>query len=445
MEIFDTIIIGSGATGVTLLHELKKRNVICLEAHAMPGGCAGYFMREGRPLNAGATTLSGIAFDGPLKIFLDRHELSVKLTKKDPGLIVHTKRGILRRFSNNEDWIKEQEQYFPECNVRDLWTELHALNKLAWNLTRASALWPPRSMRDLSKLAFNDTTKKLRALPLLLQSFEKVFLKGDYPEDYRQMLDELLMISTQSLAKDVPALIGIMGLCYLEDTWYPEGGMKKFWTDMTAPVKDRIRYRVKVEKITQEGGGFRVSTSKGFYFAKTVISTIPVWESEKIAQGAFGEVPHETEGQGALTAYFLYDGGEIEAYHQIHAQITGASAHSVFASASEGTLTVSTHIRLPFERQTELWEKEFTELVSQTFPQLVNLRLNGVGDPKTFHRFTGRESVGGLPHTLRRNFLTYPKHATKWKQFYQSGDTTFPGQGIVGVMQGAMNLAQRIS
>jgi phytoene dehydrogenase-like protein len=445
METIDTLIIGAGATGVTLLHELKGKNTICLEAHSLPGGCAGYFMREGRPFNAGATTLSGMAFSGPLKTFLDRHHLSVKLTKKDPGLFIHTNRGVLRRFSDNEEWIKEQERFFPDCEIRELWTKLHSLNKLAWDLTSASALWPPKSLADLSALAFIDTTKKIKALPLLLKSFSKVFLRGEYPAEYRLMLDELLMISTQSYAKDVPALIGIMGLCYLEDTWYPEGGMKKFWTDMTGPVKDHIRYRVRVEKIEKEKDGFRVSTSKGSFLAKTVISTIPVWETDKIAQGAFGKVPLETEGQGALTAYFLYDGGEIPPYHQIHANIPGASARSVFASASEGTLTLSTHIHLPCERQKEIWEKEFTDLVRRTFPQLLNLRLAGIGDPKTFQRFTGRESVGGLPHTLKRNFLTYPKHGTKWEGFYQSGDTTFPGQGIVGVMQGAMNLAQRIS
>lgn len=444
MESVDTIIIGAGATGVTLLHELKDRSTLCLEAHSMPGGCAGYFMREGRPLNAGATTLSGMAFQGPLKTFLERHKISVNITKKDPGLIIHTKRGVLKRFSDNEEWIIEQERLFPECDVRKLWAKLHVLNKLAWDLTQASALWPPRSISDLLKLAFTDTLKKIRALPLLVRSFEKVFLTSDFSEDYRQMLDELLMISTQSYAKDVPALIGIMGLCYLEDTWYPEGGMKKFWTDLTAPVKEHIRYRVKVEKIDKKDDGFLVSTSKGQFFAKTVISSIPIWESQKIAPDAFGKIPHETEGQGAITAYFLYDSGEIDPYHQIHTTITNAGARSVFASASEGTLTLSTHIHLPFERNKEIWEKEFTQLVSSTFPQLENLRLVGVGDPKTFSRFTGRESVGGLPHTLRRNFLTYPKHATGWRGFYQSGDTTFPGQGIVGVMQGAMNLAQRL-
>lgn len=445
MEKVDKLIIGAGATGITLLHELKGPSTLCLESHALPGGCAGYFLREGRPLNAGATTLSGIAFDGPLKTFLDRHGVSVKLTKKDPGLVLHTKRGILRRFSDNEDWIKEQEKYFPECDVRGLWTRLHTLNKLAWDLTSASALWPPRSLSDLSRLAFTDTFKKFQALPLLTQSFEKVFLRGAYPDDYRLLLDELLMISTQSYAKDVPALIGIMGLCYLEDTWYPEGGMRKFWTDMTAPVKDQIRFKVKVEKIEKIPGGFRVFTNKNTYLAKTVISTIPIWETKKIAEGAFGDVPRETEGQGALTAYFLYDDGEIAPYYQIHETITDAGARSIFASASEGTLTLSTHIHLPFERKTEIWEKEFTDIVRRNFPELKNLRCVGIGDPKTFQRFTGRQSVGGLPHTLRRNFLTYPKHATKWNGFYQSGDTTFPGQGIVGVMQGAMNLAQRIS
>lgn len=444
METVDTIIIGAGASGITLLHELKHQNALCLEAHTLPGGCAGYFLREGRPLNAGATTLSGMAFDGPLKIFLERHKLSVKLTKKDPGLILHTKRGILRRFSDNEEWIREQEKFYPESDVRALWTRLHPLNELAWDLTGASALWPPRSLSDLMSLAFTDTLKKIQALPLLLRSFESVFLKGNFSDDYRLMLDELLMISTQSRAQDVPALIGVMGMCYLEDTWYPEGGMRKFWTDVTAPVKERIRYREKVEEVIKENDGYRVTTSKGNYFAKTVISTLPVWETTKIAPEAISDSPLETEGQGALTAYFLYDGGEIPSYHQIHAQISGASTHSVFASASEGTLTLSTHIHLPFERHKDLWEKEFTELVKKTFPELQNLRCAGVGDPKTFKRFTGRESVGGLPHTLRRNFMTYPKHGTSWKNFFQSGDTTFPGQGIVGVMQGAMNLARRL-
>jgi phytoene dehydrogenase-like protein len=69
------------------------------------------------------------------------------------------------------------------------------------------------------------------------------------------------------------------------------------------------------------------------------------------------------------------------------------------------------------------------------------------GTPKTFERYTGRQSgyVGGLPFLYGMNPWSIPGHTTQLQNIYRVGDTTFPGQGLVGVVAGSLALDQQIT
>ncbi|MCA8938661.1 MAG: FAD-dependent oxidoreductase, partial [Planctomycetes bacterium] len=56
---YDVAILGAGIAGMASAARLQARGLstIVLEAHAYPGGCAGYFTREGFSFDVGATTL----------------------------------------------------------------------------------------------------------------------------------------------------------------------------------------------------------------------------------------------------------------------------------------------------------------------------------------------------------------------------------------------------
>jgi phytoene dehydrogenase-like protein len=68
------------------------------------------------------------------------------------------------------------------------------------------------------------------------------------------------------------------------------------------------------------------------------------------------------------------------------------------------------------------------------------------GTPRSFQRYTGRQFgyVGGLPFLYGMNPWELLDHRTSLSEVYRVGDTTFPGQGLVGVVAGALALDQEL-
>ncbi len=470
-EYADTIIIGAGASGLGMARLLEgKKEFLILEGHSLPGGCAGYFSRGKFHFDVGATTVSGLAHEGPVRKMKELTGFDPDIIKIDPGIDIFFQNKKISRFEDPHLWAQEC-QKIESKPLMIFFQQLHELNQICWGLSQESALFPPKNFNDLKILVGHNFLKKFRLLPLFLQSFESYFNLHQYGEAFRSLVDEILLISTQGKASQVPAFIGVMGFSYPEDVWYPCGGMKHFFEDLALPFKENILYRTRVEGIQKNSEGYLVKTGRGDYRCKTLISTLPVWDTE-ILLGKISKKKESLRDEtwGALTAYYkikLSSHGN-SLYQQLHQRLSLSGSASLFLSLShpddrlrapEGfqTLTVSTHIKYQDyqrailegrkERRHE-WEKELEGILKSHFAsRLLDLELVGFGDPDTFVKFTGRSrgSVGGLPHSLRRNILTYPKSKGPFSGFYQLGDTTFPGQGIVGVFQGALNLYPRLS
>jgi phytoene dehydrogenase-like protein len=465
----ETIVIGAGASGLALTHLLRglHQEVLCLEAHHLPGGSAGYFSRGKFAFDVGATTLSGMDNNGPLKRFLEMSKLSPSMRKIDPGIVIGFKGKKLRRYADTSSWVNEQNILFQHQDLDALWNRLQSVNVKAWQIADASSDWPPYDANSFMRLFSSKLPAKLSLLPYLLTSFEEKFDLRKAPPEFKRFLNELLLISTQSTMERVPALMGVMGLCYPEDTWYPNGGMRGFFQQLSAPIKDFINFGTVVLSIRRVKDFWQVETANKTYSCRRLVSTAPIWNTYGLL-GVKIDLPEEKESWGALTGYYKIKlkAPQESLYHQVHCdKISYGGSGSLFLSLSHPedmlradgvsqTLTVSTHIR--HEKYLEaikanrsemrrIWDEEFKEIISIYFGEdLLNLESVGLGDPDTFMKYTLRERVGGIPHSLRRNFLTYPKNTLPFPNLYQLGDTTFPGQGVVGVIQGAMNLSRRI-
>lgn len=469
----DTIIIGSGAAGIAISQLLQHSGVdlLCLEAHSLPGGSAGYFRRGKFTFDAGATTLSGLQNNGPLSRFLEICQLKPELKRIDPGIVFGVGHHRLARFADQKLWVEEQKRVFPQVHLEEMWQELDRDNQFAWSLVKDSAAFPPKSFSDLIRLTSHPISK-LKLIPLLTQTLEQRLSKYKLTPAYKKFLDEILLISTQAPLNKATALMGIMGLSYPEDTWYPMGGMRGFLDSLTTNLDGKILYRHPVKAIQKTDSGFIVFTEKGEFRCKRLISTLPVWNTQRLLhfESRLPKINYSSEGYGALTGYYRIKlkSKPASLYHQVHKSgIAHASSGSLFLSLSpiedtkrhDGesvTLSVSTHIRhrdylhgIQVDRKTmrATWDKQFATIISHYFgEEMVELENLGIGDPGTFERYTLRAQglVGGLPHTLRRNIFTFPHQSTGVKDFHQIGDTTFPGQGIVAVIQGALNLWERL-
>jgi phytoene dehydrogenase-like protein len=123
------------------------------------------------------------------------------------------------------------------------------------------------------------------------------------------------------------------------------------------------------------------------------------------------------------------------------------------------TMSVNMHIRPErFEAVGEgaayiAWKERVTlevlEAIRRSVPELADLRTEycEVATPRTYRRYTGRSQglVGGIPLSRAIFPWKYPKSVTPFRGLSAIGDTFFPGQGLPGVVLGALALRRRMA
>ncbi len=492
----ETVIIGAGVAGLALscLMAKNKKDFITLEAHSLPGGCASFFQRDSYMFDVGATTLTGFFQQGPLQTFYQRCGLDHSLLQPVTSGITVSPDGIsqLQQTANLQQWISDQANFYTQIHqqhLAQLWIKIDQLNTLAWQAIDQFQYYPPYHLSDYLKLFTEKIFLKLKLAPLLLQSFSHYFAKELKPilaadARYAHLIEELMLIASQNTPEKTPALLGVMSLRYPKDLWYHRGGMGGFSRHIfshTLKMKGQVKLNEKVLNIRQKNNGFEVITHRHHYHCQKIVSSIPIWNTQKLAPTLFAtgytqKVNKLKAKWGAVTGYYLLnfkDSGPERLYHQLHLKkpLRYCGSRSLFFSLcsvndqirglenpQQRTLTVSTHIDLdefyqiyPSQKSiTDLkktWDQEMKEAIQQYFQaQLIEVINYGIGDPMTFEKYTSRHqgTVGGIPHELMSFLGQTPGFQTGVKNFYQIGDTTLPGQGVVSVITGALNLYDRV-
>jgi phytoene dehydrogenase-like protein len=304
--------------------------------------------------------------------------------------------------------MNELSDKFPHLNHRPFWKRVFQINEEGWKVLRN--LYSFKSIRLLPNLFFSTD--------LMIRRFQL--------EDpsYLELLNGILLISAQSHASRVPFLVGAMALAYPSSCYAPEGGMKGLMDFFQEEMKEHgvdLKLKTKVDKIPD-----------GF---------------DKV----FSNVPSYKEGEGmwgALTIYFGVKSEIHEPYHQVHVDrmnyFVSFSLVDDLSRAPAGyqAVTISTHVPPEYVRD-ELIEEIMNDFLKR-FP-VSDVKYFTTGTPKTFERYTGRLKgyVGGIPLLLGK----IPKLDTVFpsKKLYRVGDTVFPGQGLCGVVAGALLLHRRLT
>jgi phytoene dehydrogenase-like protein len=477
----DYLIIGAGFSGLSLAALLAKsgKNVICLEAHSLPGGCGSFFKREGLTFDVGATTLSGLQGGFGLELFFQQLGSRPEMQRCQLGMVIKQGEKTIRRYCDHQQWLAELNRNFPDYNHKNSWEKVAKINQLAWSLTPDSRHYPPRSWHDLLALSSNNLSAKFSIFPYIFKSTQTAFFEKRPKQDYTEFLNEQLIISAQGYIDRVPAMIGAMALSYPEDVWYPMGGIGRFalWLKNKA-IENGAKFKMstKVTSLVSGKNSLEIFTHEGErYIAQKVISTLPLWNTQQLLKEQnFSKlskyVQRFSPQWGALCGYFRVKQersvAQLESlYYQLHTRpdsdFFGLGSKSLFCSfsdpkdklrAPEGyqAMTVSTHVDLksfyhlsrhvsPPELKDRL-KCYFLEHLKSSMPEIQAECLD-VATPFTFEKYTSRVqgSVGGIPHDLGHGVLGYPQSATGHPNLIQMGDTTFPGQGIVGVIQGSLN------
>jgi len=485
--IYDNIVIGAGYGGLTASALLAKagEKVLLLEAHTVPGGCASFYNRKGILFDAGATTLSGMAEGQPMNQLFRELEIEPKVIKLDPGMIIKFGERELVRHSDLEQWITECERFFGLKGIREFWGLVHSIDKKVYELITQNKRIPPVSAGDLLSLVKPSNLKGLPLLPYLFKPVESVLKKFGLGDDplFRTFIDEQLLITTQNTAEDAPFLTAAMGLAYPAETYYPCGGL--FFPAKQIEKRFRkfggeVKYKKRVTAIRQEKGRYRIAINDGSeYVCNRVITNIPIWNLPTLTDGEIKEyfIKISPKKDGAWGAFMINFAIKHElqeelqsVYWQIHVPegVPYCESKSFFITLSpeddtqkapNGVKSVTISLHTKPENWYGLTDEEYDRRKNETgnfiiqkfdesFPMLAGFEKSHVefGTPVTFEKYTGRFRglVGGVPHSVKNNLLKMNSGVTPFKNFYNTGDTVFPGQGTVAVTIGASNLIRRI-
>ncbi len=476
---YDVVIIGAGSSGMSLGALLNKRhpklNIAILEAHSIPGGCSSYFERSGFCFDAGATTLSGLAPNRPINKLFSELNINLDLKKIDPGIVSIIGDKKIRFYSDNDKQIQELKKHFANLNPELFWNKMFKISDLGWSASTSFPKLPLYSPGSLSQFLTLNSFQYVNLIPILNQSVEALLSRTEREDvDYKRMIDELLFITAQNNMQNTPALMGAMGLTYASDTYYSMGGMKTFSKALASKCQ-QIFYQHRVLEIKKQNDIFEISTNKGIFQATKVVSTLPVWNHEKILKDIAIEIPvNDEECWSAFMLYFTIPlTNKFESlYYQIHTDqpIAFCGTQSFFASLSHPedhlrqpsgninrqTVTISTHTRSKIweNLSSEDYQKQkniVAEFILKEFSHAMKIDLETIenlitGSPKSFIRFTGRHRglVGGIPHSIQRTLPSQMFAPSPIKNFFMIGDTQFPGQGIAAVIRGAMALADHL-
>ena len=478
---YDYIVIGAGVAGLsfTALMEKKGHNVALIESHSLPGGCASYFERNGNIFDVGATTLSGLKPGRSIDMLIHELKLNLNIIKIDPGLISFSKGKNIKRYSDKNRWLKELAIHFPHIDHRPFWNLIQKIDDEGWKLSSGLKNIPVRTFGDFKDFTLQNITQGLKLSPYLLNSVAH-YLKNIDDQEYIAVINELLFITAQNNSADTPMLMGAMGLNYPTDTGYARGGMKAF-SEALAEKCSHLFYRhqvLSISPINDGKDGFKVQTNMGEMSCKKLVSTLPIWNHEKLIQSATHSINYEEANKSledcwsAFTIYLTIpkDTKRESLYYQIHCDsIPNCGTHSFFVSLSHPddnsrtndpnrqTVTISTHTKpknwldIPKEDY-KIKKNESAEFILKELRQYFSLSQDDLkdittGSPTTFIKYTKRSQglVGGIPHSIKRNPLKQVFHFSSLPNFYLIGDTQFPGQGIGAVVLGAQKLVGHLT
>lgn len=458
-----TLIVGAGGGGIAsaLLAALRGENVTLLESHYALGGCASYFKRGQFIFDAGATTVSGVGIGEPLGDLFELLGHAPDLYPADPGITFHLSNGkVIRYHRDFELWLKELSEHFPGKDHRRFWTLIRKINKKSWSLLRDIKTFPFVNMSDVLEVLKHPGHISL--MPHLLVSTEQALKKHglDSPE-YLELVNGILLISAQAESQHIPFLVGAMALSYPAETYAPAGGMKGLMDFFERELK-RLNVDIKLKsKVSRITGRYAILDDGTKFHSDKLIVNLPIWNLAQMTVGPIkkkltSEAVDRPGSWGALTLYFGIEAAINEPYHQVHLEDSQVKNYFVSFSVPEDqkrapkgfqTVTISTHVEA--DHNYDVKKNELTEIIMQDFRKrfgIMDVKFFTIGTPKTFERYTGRQSgyVGGLPFLYGTNPLSMLGPLTGEKGLYRVGDTVFPGQGLCGVVAGALQLHDRL-
>lgn len=475
-------VVGAGAGGLVAAAYLAKAGVSVdvFEAQAHVGGCASCFRIGEDRFHAGATTLVGLEPHMPLARVLAELDLPLPHHRLERAMAIAHGSESVRLTHDNEANAASFERSFGKA-FGDFWRHAARVAPRAWRLIGEAPL-PPESVADLVALASSREAWSL--LPeLLVTTRGRLEGFGTVPREGLELLDELLLVSTQATAARTPALFGAVGCEYLERPLYmPHGGLGSLFERLAERVRERdgrLHLKTAVDAVHVEGRSVEIEAGGTRERFDAVVLGITCWDAARLVRGA----PQRTferqsrlhdHGWSAAGGYFVVDDtfeNDAPVYTQVVLErpmrSTGARGFFVTVpprddrdlvpNPARRTMTVSCHTEpeswfscdeSAFRERRSALVEELESHLRAAIPSLREARFHArhPATPRTWKGFTGRHlgRVGGLPFARDLRTLAYPTGRTGSPHVVAVGDTVFPGQSVtataIGARRGALGL-----
>lgn len=485
---YDAIVIGSGMGGMSAAAMLAKNGykVLILEAAAVPGGCSSSYYRKGFTFESGATTLIGFDENQPLWKLEKETGITIPKVEISPSMSVNIDGKTITRYKDREKWIEEAGRVFGNPHgQRKFWAEALKVSDIVWKVSLKNPFFPPRSLKDWTRLAITNSPIDAKVLPYALKSVQQIMEKFEVDTPlFRRFVDEQLMITAQSKSTDTPFLFGAAGLTYTNySNYYVPGGlleMIKSIQNFVEQNRGELHTKEAVVKLLKVEDGFRIETKKkNLYKTPIVVSNIPIWNMKDITEDGMQDYFTTQSAEfdtawGAITLGIATTDtypNNMSLHHQLHLGENEAIPHtnseSIFVSFSERgdtkrapkstrTLNVSCHadpelwfsLKDDYDTAKEKVESYIVEVLKQKLPGFKESSIKTIhtATPVTWQKWVYRKKgrVGGIPQSMARSLLKWVPNATPFSGLYLVGDTTYPGQGIPGVTLSGLNVYWRI-
>lgn len=480
MEIRDVVVLGSGMSGLTAAALLSEqgRQPLVIEQNWMAGGCTSTYWRKGYWFETGATTLVGLGQGMPLQYVLDKLKIELEATRLELPMLVHQNGQQIRRFEKLADWIQEAERVFGKKSQRAFWSYCHQIAQQVWEISLQQKSFPPQLASDYWDLLRNFRFSQMAAIPAAFETVEQLLKRFDlhHNQAFRAFVDAQLLITAQNTADQVNVLFGATALCYTNfPNWYLTGGMRQLVDRLLAYIQQQggsIQLREKVVQIEKKQGLYLITTNKGSYLSKHLISSIPlnnlaaIWEKGRIQKQLVKKLlpPEQLNSAFQMGIGFVPRREYSSIHHQLllPAPLPGIGSNSIFVSihpssdtsrAPKGEMvaSVSTHWPQPhllkLEDSESLVQACLDALEANDLIYRDSTRYIHHSGPGSWEKWTGRKYgfVGGYPQFAHIKPWQMAAAPLDGSTAMGCGDSFYPGQGIPGTVLSGIIAAKRLS
>lgn len=473
------VVIGGGLTGVVAGARLAAAGVSCdvLEAHRSLGGCAGYFRRGGFSFDVGATTLVDYIPGGAGDIML--RDIGVRDANLEhlPGYAVWIGDKLFNLPADPAAWrVSRAAALGDTSSHRRFWKLLDGVGEVYWSASRRSPRLPFRGVGDFVHAARTMRVRDWPAFRYLHWTVGDALRYAGLERDtlLRGFLAMVVEDTVHGRVDTAPLVNASLGVAIRGAISRPRGGMFGFLSAIERRSVElgvglcRSTRVLEIECTGSKGGSnaprFKVRTSRGEWTADALVSTLPIWNTAKLAPGVIADAlrPWCTRDERALGGAALLALGvpedEVTDHPLTHHQFLpepdrelGAGNNCFLSISSPGdelsapagfrAAMVTTHMELDeweglesdtYKRAKAALGERLLTVVRRAFPRLgTSAKWSNVGTPRTYASFTSRYrgSVGGTRLTLANANLKAVPHEFGVPGFVQGGDTTWPGIG----------------